>query len=213
MADPTNANTLYAYDNTSGTCASANQASLPNCVVVSTNGGTNWTNITPVISATSGITFFVAPLGVAVLKHPSGGPNPIYIAARGKAQDFTTNAPEIAGIYRSLDGGATYVTIPTPHGDNHDLWIDPSNNRRMVHGNDGGAFRVADQQNAIRAEGERAALAEHRMTVARHELPLGADREGAVAGIPLPRRRPHHAAIPGRTGSQNAQIERHPCRV
>lgn len=42
-------------------------------------------------------------------------------------------------FYRSLDGGATYVTIPTPHGDNHDLWIDPSNNRRMVHGNDGGA--------------------------------------------------------------------------
>ena len=29
--------------------------------------------------------------------------------------------------------------IATPHGDNHDLWIDPNDNRRMVQGNDGGA--------------------------------------------------------------------------
>ena len=29
--------------------------------------------------------------------------------------------------------------IPTPHGDNHDLWIDPHDNRRMIQGNDGGA--------------------------------------------------------------------------
>ncbi len=27
----------------------------------------------------------------------------------------------------------------TPHGDNHDLWIDPKNPRRMIEGNDGGA--------------------------------------------------------------------------
>ena len=27
----------------------------------------------------------------------------------------------------------------TPHGDNHDLWIDPRDNRRMIQGNDGGA--------------------------------------------------------------------------
>ena len=26
-----------------------------------------------------------------------------------------------------------------PHGDNHDLWIDPANPKRMVQGNDGGA--------------------------------------------------------------------------
>ena len=28
---------------------------------------------------------------------------------------------------------------PTPHGDNHDLWIDPHDPRRMIEGNDGGA--------------------------------------------------------------------------
>ncbi|MEA2512219.1 MAG: hypothetical protein QOJ59_1706 [Thermomicrobiales bacterium] len=42
-------------------------------------------------------------------------------------------------FYKSSDGGKTFEQIPTPHGDNHDLWIDPKNNRRMIQGNDGGA--------------------------------------------------------------------------
>ena len=42
-------------------------------------------------------------------------------------------------MWRSNDAGATFEKIATPHGDNHDLWIDPSNNHRMVQGNDGGA--------------------------------------------------------------------------
>ncbi|CAN5510179.1 hypothetical protein BH23CHL4_BH23CHL4_22880 [soil metagenome] len=42
-------------------------------------------------------------------------------------------------FYRSTDGGRTFIEIPTPHGDNHDLWIDPTNNQRMIQGNDGGA--------------------------------------------------------------------------
>jgi photosystem II stability/assembly factor-like uncharacterized protein len=41
--------------------------------------------------------------------------------------------------YRSDDGGRTFSEIPTPHGDNHDLWIDPNDTRRMIQGNDGGA--------------------------------------------------------------------------
>ena len=43
------------------------------------------------------------------------------------------------GAWKSTDGGKTFEQIPTPHGDNHDLWIDPRNNQRMVQGNDGGA--------------------------------------------------------------------------
>src|SRR5579875_112194 len=42
-------------------------------------------------------------------------------------------------MWRSTDGGASYVPIGTPHPDNHDLWIDPANPLRMVEGNDGGA--------------------------------------------------------------------------
>jgi photosystem II stability/assembly factor-like uncharacterized protein len=40
---------------------------------------------------------------------------------------------------RSDDGGATLSSVPTPHGDNHDLWIAPDNSQRMIEGNDGGA--------------------------------------------------------------------------
>ena len=44
------------------------------------------------------------------------------------------------GFFRSNDGGKTFPTsINPPHGDNHDLWIAPNDNQRMVQGNDGGA--------------------------------------------------------------------------
>ncbi len=43
------------------------------------------------------------------------------------------------GLWRSTDGGRNFTQIATPHGDNHDLWIDPVDNRRMVQSNDGGA--------------------------------------------------------------------------
>jgi len=43
-------------------------------------------------------------------------------------------------FFRSDDGGKTFPKkIKVPHGDNHDLWIAPNNNRRMVEANDGGA--------------------------------------------------------------------------
>jgi hypothetical protein len=44
------------------------------------------------------------------------------------------------GFFRSRDGGKTFPQgIQVPHGDNHDLWIAPSDPNRMVQGNDGGA--------------------------------------------------------------------------
>lgn len=42
-------------------------------------------------------------------------------------------------FYRSMDGGRTLRSIRTPHGDSHDLWIDPTNPDRMIEGNDGSA--------------------------------------------------------------------------
>lgn len=42
-------------------------------------------------------------------------------------------------FYRSNDGGRTFTGIPTPHGDNHDLWIAPEDPNRMIESNDGGA--------------------------------------------------------------------------
>lgn len=46
--------------------------------------------------------------------------------------------------WRSDDGGAHWTQVQTPHGDNHDLWIDPTDPLRMVTGNDGGASTSFD---------------------------------------------------------------------
>ena len=40
---------------------------------------------------------------------------------------------------KSTDGGKTFTIVQTEHGDNHALWIDPNNDKRMIEGNDGGA--------------------------------------------------------------------------
>lgn len=59
----------------------------------------------------------------------------IYADPLNENRVYVTNV----GFWRSDDGGATFRTVPTPHGDNHDLWIDPKDSARMVEGNDGGA--------------------------------------------------------------------------
>lgn len=46
--------------------------------------------------------------------------------------------------WRSTDGGHTFTQFSTPHGDNHDLWIDPGNPARMIEANDGGAIVTLD---------------------------------------------------------------------
>lgn len=44
-----------------------------------------------------------------------------------------------ASAQRSIDGGKTWSRITGTHGDYHDLWINPNNNKNMVIANDGGA--------------------------------------------------------------------------
>jgi photosystem II stability/assembly factor-like uncharacterized protein len=48
---------------------------------------------------------------------------------------YVLNAP----ITRSIDGGRTFQTVPAKHGDNHALWINPTDSRYMINANDGGA--------------------------------------------------------------------------
>ncbi len=48
---------------------------------------------------------------------------------------YVLNAP----VTKSIDGGKSFKPLATPHGDNHDLWIHPTNNNVMINSNDGGA--------------------------------------------------------------------------
>jgi photosystem II stability/assembly factor-like uncharacterized protein len=43
------------------------------------------------------------------------------------------------GAWKSIDGGKSFQEVPTAHGDNHALWIDPRDSRRLILGDDGGA--------------------------------------------------------------------------
>ena len=42
-------------------------------------------------------------------------------------------------FYKSTDGGANWTTLRPPHGDNHDIWINPHDGKIMIQANDGGA--------------------------------------------------------------------------
>jgi photosystem II stability/assembly factor-like uncharacterized protein len=54
-----------------------------------------------------------------------------------------TNADKVyvnnEGFYASDDGGHSFERRSTPHGDNHDMWINPDNPEIWVQSNDGGA--------------------------------------------------------------------------
>lgn len=55
-------------------------------------------------------------------------------------QDENTIYVASEAFWRSLDGGLTFERVRTRHGDNHDLWINPDDNRILIEGNDGGAI-------------------------------------------------------------------------
>ncbi len=62
-----------------------------------------------------------------------------YMHITADTQDPDTVYVQNYSFWKSIDGGASFEAIPIPHGDDHALWIDPNNNRRMIDGNDGGA--------------------------------------------------------------------------
>ncbi|HTP33419.1 MAG TPA: hypothetical protein VMJ75_14675 [Candidatus Acidoferrales bacterium] len=43
------------------------------------------------------------------------------------------------GWFKSTDAGKTFRPSPAPHGDHHDIWINPRNGQYMIQSNDGGA--------------------------------------------------------------------------
>ncbi|HMG75553.1 MAG TPA: hypothetical protein VK582_18790 [Pyrinomonadaceae bacterium] len=65
---------------------------------------------------------------------------PFYYVALGADP---TNADVVyAGaesFFKSADGGKTFTILRTPHGDNHDIWINPKDGQIMIQSNDGGA--------------------------------------------------------------------------
>jgi len=42
-------------------------------------------------------------------------------------------------LLKSIDGGKSFKQMSVPHGDNHDIWINPNNPNLLIQANDGGA--------------------------------------------------------------------------
>ncbi|MBT8317834.1 MAG: hypothetical protein HKP59_09405 [Lutibacter sp.] len=42
-------------------------------------------------------------------------------------------------MLKSINGGKTWIKVHPPHGDNHDIWINPNNSDLFIQANDGGA--------------------------------------------------------------------------
>ena len=63
-----------------------------------------------------------------------------YADTRDPDQVYVLNV----AFHVSKDGGRTFRNLSVPHGDNHDLWIDPDDPLRMIESNDGGATVTLD---------------------------------------------------------------------
>lgn len=60
----------------------------------------------------------------------------IFADPKDADQVYVTNV----NFHKSKDGGKTFAAMPaTPHGDHHDLWINPNDPDRMIIADDGGA--------------------------------------------------------------------------
>ncbi|MEM9065636.1 MAG: glycosyl hydrolase [Planctomycetota bacterium] len=62
-----------------------------------------------------------------------------YSVIQADPQDVDTVYVMNVQFHKSTDGGKSFERIRVPHVDNHDIWIDPEDNQRIINANDGGA--------------------------------------------------------------------------
>ena len=67
-----------------------------------------------------------------------------YMHVIADPQDPNTVYVADVEFFKSTDGGRNFNKVKVPHGDNHGLWIDPKNTKRMIASNDGGVTVTLD---------------------------------------------------------------------
>jgi photosystem II stability/assembly factor-like uncharacterized protein len=93
-------------------------------------------------------------------------------------------APNVNFLH-SKDGGKTFTRIRVPHGDNHDLWIDPADPLRMIESNDGGATISYDGGKTWTSEDNQPTAQFYRVSTDTH-VPyriLGAQQDNSAVRI------------------------------
>jgi photosystem II stability/assembly factor-like uncharacterized protein len=90
------------------------------------------------------------------------------------------------GFHESSDGGKTFPRrYNPPHGDNHDLWIDPKNPNRWISSNDGGA-NVSVNAGLTWTEQDYPTAQLYHITLTNHEpyWVCGAQQDNSTACMP-----------------------------
>jgi photosystem II stability/assembly factor-like uncharacterized protein len=90
------------------------------------------------------------------------------------------------GFHESSDGGKTFPRrYNPPHGDNHDLWIDPKNPNRWINSNDGGA-NVSVNAGQTWTEQDYPTAQLYHITLTNHEpyWVCGAQQDNSTACMP-----------------------------
>lgn len=90
------------------------------------------------------------------------------------------------GFYKSTDGGESFDRIGnTPHGDHHDLWIDPNDGDRMIIADDGGG-QVSYNDGQSWSSYNKYATAQFYQVITDDQFPYriyGAQQDNSTVGI------------------------------
>lgn len=106
------------------------------------------------------------------------------------------------GIYKSTDGGKTFASFRGTHGDNHDLWINPKNNKIIGNSNDGGAAVTTDGGQTWSPQDNQPTAEIYRVEHDRRwpYWVYGAQQDNGSVGVSTDGSTPYIAAGPGEAG-------------
>lgn len=123
-------------------------------------------------------------------------------------------------FWKSTDGGKTFdKEIKVPHGDNHDLWIDPNNPKRMISSNDGGGIVSVNGGETWTEEDYITTQLYHVMATS--DVPYhvaGAQQDNSTLAIPsddwehMQARGPNHGWYYAVGGGESGWITQHPTK-
>ncbi|MDB4906446.1 MAG: hypothetical protein JWO05_1230 [Gemmatimonadetes bacterium] len=82
----------------------------------------------------AGLTWAVQSTQPALVQRPF-----YYVALTADPTNADVVYAGAESFFRSTDAGKTFRPFTAPHGDHHDMWINPTNGQVMIQSNDGGA--------------------------------------------------------------------------
>ncbi|MBP8274584.1 MAG: glycosyl hydrolase, partial [Acidobacteria bacterium] len=106
------------------------------------------------------------------------------------------------GNFKSTDGGKTFAGFSGTHSDNHDLWINPTNNKIIANANDGGGAITTDAGRTWSSQDNQPTAEIYRIETDRR-WPFwvyGAQQDNSSVGVSTDGTTPYIGVGPGEAG-------------